>query len=45
MAVFLDGLIVGQQHILAALGLNTTGYKHLLGLVSGSSENARVAKD
>ena len=45
VAVFMDGLIVGKQHILAALGLDATGHKHLLGLVAGSSENARVAKD
>ena len=45
VAVFLDGLVVGKQHILVALGLDVTGHKHLLGLVAGSSENARVAKD
>lgn len=45
VAVFVDGLVVGKQHILAALGLDATGHKHLLGLVAGSSENARVAKD
>ena len=45
VAVFMDGLIVGKQHILAALGLDATGHKHLLGVVAGSSENARVAKD
>lgn len=45
VAVFVDGLIVGKQHILAALGLDATGHKHLLGLVAGSSESARVAKD
>jgi transposase-like protein len=41
----MDGLIVGKQHILAALGLDATGHKHLLGMVAGSSENARVAED
>lgn len=45
VAVFMDGLIVGQHHVLAALGLDATGHKHLLGLAAGSSENARVAKD
>lgn len=45
VAVFMDGLIVGKQHILAALALDATGHKHLLGLVAGSSENSRVAKD
>jgi putative transposase len=45
VAVFMDGLIVGKQNILAALGLGATGHKHLLGLVAGSSENSRVVKD
>ena len=45
VAVFMDSLIVGKQHILAVLGLDATGHKHLLSLVVSSSENARVAKD
>ena len=45
MAVFRDGLIASKQHILAALGLDALGHKHLLGLVAGSGENARVAKE
>ena len=45
LAVYLDGIVVDGHHILAAVGLDDTGYKHLLGLAQGSSENARVAKD
>jgi transposase-like protein len=45
LAVWIDGIIVGDHHILAAVGVDAEGGKHLLGLAQGSSENARVAKD
>lgn len=45
VAVFMDAIIVGGHHILAALGIDSEGHKHLLGLASGSSENAKVARD
>ena len=45
LAVWIDGIVVGDQHILAAVGVDAQGSKHLLGLAQGSSENAQVAKD
>lgn len=45
LAVYLDGIVVANHHILAAVGVDAQGKKHLLGLASGSSENKRVAKD
>lgn len=45
LAVYLDGIVVANHHILAAVGVDAQGEKHLLGLASGSSENKRVAKD
>ena len=45
LAVYLDGIEVAGHHVLAAVGLDHSGAKHLLGLVRGSSENARVVKD
>ena len=41
----MDGIIVAWHHLIAAIGVDATGAKHVLGLVSGSSENARVVKD
>ncbi|MFP3534090.1 transposase, partial [Burkholderia sp. SIMBA_042] len=41
----MDGIIVGTRHVIAAIGVDSTGEKHLMGLVSGSSENAQVVKD
>jgi putative transposase len=45
LAIWLDGIVVDGYHILAAVGVDSDGQKHLLGLRQGSSENARVAKD
>lgn len=45
LAIYLDGIVVAKRHILAAIGVDAGGDKHLLGLASGSSENKQVAKD
>lgn len=45
LAVYLDGIVVASHHVLAAVGVDAKGGKHLLGISSGSSENKRVAKD
>ena len=45
LAIYMDGIIVDQRHILAAIGVDSAGDKHLMGLASGSSENAEVVKD
>lgn len=45
LAVWIDGIVVEDHHILAAVGVDVRGEKHLLSLAQGSSENARVAKD
>jgi putative transposase len=45
VAVYIDGIEVAEHHVVAAVGLDDTGQKHLLGLVRGSSENAGVVKD
>jgi len=45
LAVWIDGIEIAGHHVLAAVGLDDEGKKHLLGLVAGSSENAQVVKD
>lgn len=44
LIVYLDGLIFGGHHVLAALGVDAQGGKHVLGLAEGASENAVVVK-
>ncbi len=45
VAIYVDGIIVAKHHIIAAVGVDATGVKHMLGIVSGSSENVKVVKD
>jgi len=45
LIVYIDGLQFGQTRMIVALGVDTKGYKHLLGLRQGSSENTTVVKD
>jgi len=45
LIVYLDGIQFGQIHVIVALGVDAQGYKHVLGLREGSSENATVVKD
>jgi putative transposase len=45
VAMYVDGVIVGKHHIVAAVGVDAQGAKHVLGLAPGSSENAKVVKD
>jgi transposase-like protein len=43
--IYLDGLRLGNYHVLAALGVNSQGEKLVLGVREGASENAIVVKD
>lgn len=45
LVVYLDGMVFGDHHVLAAMGVDREGVKHVLGVASGSSENYHVAKD
>lgn len=45
LALWIDGIEIAGHHVLAAVGLDAEGKKHVLGLVAGSSENAAVVKD
>jgi putative transposase len=45
LAIYIDGIQYGDCHVIVALGVDSGGYKHVLGLREGSSENSRVATD
>lgn len=45
MVVYIDGLEFGDICVIAALGVDSAGFKHILGLREGASENAVVVKD
>jgi transposase-like protein len=44
LIVYLDGIVFGDYHAIAAIGVDTEGSKHILGLREGASENKVVAK-
>jgi transposase-like protein len=45
LAIYIDGIVFGNCHVIVALGVDSGGCKHILGLREGSSENSRVATD
>jgi putative transposase len=45
LAIYIDGIQFGDSHVIVALGVDSCGSKHVLGLRQGSSENSRVATD
>ncbi len=45
LVVFLDGIRMGEHVILAAIGVDSHGRKHVLGLADGVTENSRVVGD
>jgi len=45
LIIYIDGLRFGAAHVLAALGVDTEGHKHVLGVRDGASENAAVVQD
>jgi len=45
LIVYLDGLRLGEHHILGAVGVDSSGQRHVLGLREGSSENTTVVTE
>jgi putative transposase len=45
LVIYIDGIVVDGHHIIAAVGVDEAGDKHMLGLALGASENAQVVKD
>lgn len=45
LVIYIDGMHFGEQCVLAAIGVDSQGAKHVLALKEGASENAEAAKD
>ncbi len=43
LAVWIDGVQLGPYHVICAVGVDSAGNKHVLGLREGATENAEVA--
>ena len=44
LVLYVDGIIFGEHHVLVAVGVDTEGHKHVLGLAEGASENQVVVR-
>lgn len=44
VVLMIDGQVFAGEHVIAALGVDETGRKHILGLVQGSTENSAVVQ-
>ncbi len=45
LVIYIDGMHFGEQCVLAAVGVDSGGRKHVLALREGATENAEAAKD
>lgn len=45
LIVYIDGIRFAEYHVIAAVGVDARGYKHVLGLRQGATENAVVVKE
>jgi transposase-like protein len=45
LVIYIDGMHFGEQCVLAAIGVDSQGSKHVLALKEGATENAEVCKD
>ena len=45
LIIYIDGMHFGEQCVLAAVGVDVEGRKHVLALREGATENAAAAKD
>jgi len=44
LIVYIDGMVFGKHHMIAAIGVDQEGHKQVLGVSEGASENATVVK-
>ena len=42
LVIYIDGLIFGKYTMIGAIGVDTQGHKHVLGIREGATENAAV---
>ena len=42
LVIYIDGMVFGEQHVIGAVGIDRTGYKHVLGIAQGATENGTV---
>jgi len=43
LIIYIDGQVFGAHHVITAVGVDSQGYKHVLGLIEGATEHAAAA--
>ena len=43
LIVYIDGIVFAEHNVTAAVGVDAEGYKHVLGIAEGATENSAVA--
>jgi len=43
LIIYVDGIVFAEHSIIAAVGVDVNGYKHVLGIAEGATENSAVA--
>jgi transposase-like protein len=43
LVIYIDGIVFAEHNIIAAVGVDSEGYKHVLGIAEGATENSAVA--
>jgi len=44
LVIYIDGMVFADHCVIASVGVDVTGAKHVLGIVEGATENATVVK-
>jgi hypothetical protein len=44
LVIYIDGMRIGDYHVITAVGVDVEGRKHVLGLREGATENAELVK-
>ena len=45
LVIYIDGMVFGEHHVISAVGVDTQGHKHVLGIQPGATENAAAVED
>jgi len=45
LVIYIDGMMFGSQHVISAVGVDSEGHKHVLGMQQGATENAAAVED
>lgn len=43
LIIYVDGIVFAEHNVIAAVGVDAEGYKHVLGIAEGATENSVVA--